>query len=309
MNYNKKLKLFLLVICFSLNSFISHGSQLLEVGVLRDIRPLILKHMFVLDVMTLSNQQPVCGYSIICDDLETLLTSINPFVSEERINKERIKLICYLMISNKQLKNCYFDKMLSVLLSRGHADLMDILLADNRSNIISISSDIINICIMGHHEVLEKLLLVDCNPKNLSTCLLLSANNGRLAVVDKLLTDGRADPSEYDSLCLILSSINGHLDVVKKLIDDGRADPSALESSCLIAAYKFNHLDIVNLLTEDERIDNKLKYMDHLICEYKKGNEFSFDADIVCKDDIEDRESTWDHVDIKHYLKSPPFKN
>jgi hypothetical protein len=57
-----------------------------------------------------------------------------------------------------------------------------------------------------------------------SIALPWAAQNGHVAVVERLLQDARVDPSTYGNHAVLLAAQNGHLAVVDRLLEDDRVD-------------------------------------------------------------------------------------
>jgi hypothetical protein len=83
----------------------------------------------------------------------------------------------------------------------------------------------------------------------------LAAENGQLAIVDRLLQDKRVDPSADNNYAVRLAAENGHLAVVDRLLQDKRVDPSANANWAVRFAAEFGHLAVVDRLLKDDRVD------------------------------------------------------
>ena len=83
----------------------------------------------------------------------------------------------------------------------------------------------------------------------------MAAENGHLAVVERLLQDGRVDPSAYDNYAVRWAAENGHVAVVERLLQEERVDPSADDNRAVQWAAENGHLAVVDRLLEDDRVD------------------------------------------------------
>jgi len=85
--------------------------------------------------------------------------------------------------------------------------------------------------------------------------ILMAAQNGRLAVVDRLLKDSRVDPSVQENSAITFAAENGHVAVVDRLLKDGRVDPAAKNNYPFRVAVNNGHIKVVNRLLKDDRVD------------------------------------------------------
>jgi len=85
-----------------------------------------------------------------------------------------------------------------------------------------------------------------------------AAQNGHIAVVDRLLQDKRVDPSANDNYAVRFAADSGHLAVVERLLQDKRVDPSARKNYAVRQAAARGHLAVVDRLLEDDRVDAAL---------------------------------------------------
>ena len=90
--------------------------------------------------------------------------------------------------------------------------------------------------------------------------LLFAIGKNDSTMVQKLLEDGRADPTALDNSAIRLSARNGYDKVVKLLLDwvgpNGiRVDPAALHNSAIQSSARNGHDKVVKLLLEDGRAD------------------------------------------------------
>jgi hypothetical protein len=83
----------------------------------------------------------------------------------------------------------------------------------------------------------------------------LTACNGHISVVERLLQDERIDPSANDNYAVQVAAQNGHLAVVERLLQDERVDPSADDNYAIRMAAFNGHLAVVDRLLEDDRVD------------------------------------------------------
>ena len=90
--------------------------------------------------------------------------------------------------------------------------------------------------------------------------LLFAIGKNDSTMVQKLLEDGRADPTALDNFAIRSSARNGYDKVVKLLLDwvgpNGiRVDPTADGNSAITGSAKNGHDKVVKLLLEDGRAD------------------------------------------------------
>ena len=85
-------------------------------------------------------------------------------------------------------------------------------------------------CKINNIELVNLLLLFDCDPLTNNAAIRVAAQNGHIDVVDRLLQDGRVDPSADDNFAIRIAYAKGHVAVVDRLLQDetGRVDPSAV---------------------------------------------------------------------------------
>ncbi len=104
----------------------------------------------------------------------------------------------------------------------------------------------------GYADVV-KLLLEDqrANPAvQFSYAIWSSSENGHADVVKLLLADGRANPEANYDAAIRVSSAMGHTDVVKLLLADPRVNPRANRNIAIKMAKKNGYPDVVELLQE-----------------------------------------------------------
>jgi DNA-binding FrmR family transcriptional regulator len=109
----------------------------------------------------------------------------------------------------------------------------------------------------GHLAVVERLLQDECvDPSDCDDlAVLCAAENGHLAVVVRLLLDERVDPSARDNDAVRAAAENGHVAVVDRLLEDDRVDPSADDNCAVRLAAENGHFAVVDRLLEDDRVD------------------------------------------------------
>ena len=105
---------------------------------------------------------------------------------------------------------------------------------------------------------------------------------GHTSVVQLLLADGRADPSNEYTLRTTLR--NGHEDTVAALLGDPRVDPTAGNGWLLKAALKYGYNDVVTLLKADPR----MAPWAHLTLEDDEVEEFNVESDDDGSEDDDD---------------------
>lgn len=79
-----------------------------------------------------------------------------------------------------------------------------------------------------------------------------AVKNGHVNVVDRLLQDPRVDPSDYYNSPLLDAVANRHTALVERLLRDERSRPTL---SVLIRAAWYGSMEIVELLLNDVRVD------------------------------------------------------
>jgi surface antigen len=82
-----------------------------------------------------------------------------------------------------------------------------------------------------------------------------AAENGHLAVVERLLQDERVNPSDGNNLAVRSAAHYGHLEVVERLLEDDRVDPSADNNDAVRLAAQRGNLAVVEQLLQDKRVD------------------------------------------------------
>jgi hypothetical protein len=100
----------------------------------------------------------------------------------------------------------------------------------------------------------------------------LAAENGHLAVVERLLQDKRVDPSADDNYAVRWAAQNGHLAVVERLLQDKRVDPSADDNYAVRLAAENGHLAVVERLLQDERVDPSTTTPDNYAVRWENGH-------------------------------------
>ncbi|KNC47162.1 ankyrin domain-containing protein [Thecamonas trahens ATCC 50062] len=114
------------------------------------------------------------------------------------------------------------NMVLTIAAKHGHADVVALLLADDR------------IDPARHH----------------SAALGSAAEHGHLPVVELLLADGRADPSARDNFAIRWACEAGASGVVEALLRDPRTDPNVDDLAPLSIAAERGHAPIVRMLLE-----------------------------------------------------------
>jgi hypothetical protein len=93
---------------------------------------------------------------------------------------------------------------------------------------------------------------------DLTECLLFAARRSNADIVELLLQDGRADPTENESECLRQAcwhACASCASMLQMLLDDRRADPTAWNSACLKIACDSGCASAVRMLLNDGRAD------------------------------------------------------
>lgn len=78
--------------------------------------------------------------------------------------------------------------------------------------------------------------------------LIVAAERGYLATVNRLLKDPRVNPGDFNNAAIRSAAWRGHANVVKRLLEDSRVDPSAASNFALRTAIERNHEEVVKLL-------------------------------------------------------------
>ena len=85
--------------------------------------------------------------------------------------------------------------------------------------------------------------------------IMIAAGNDNPEMLDLLLRDGRADPTESNSIAIVRASETGNAGIMQMLLRDGRADPSTVSNAAINIAAREGHDDAVRLLLNDPRVD------------------------------------------------------
>jgi ankyrin repeat protein len=99
----------------------------------------------------------------------------------------------------------------------------------------------------------DSIDLIDDNP------ISCASSRGFTEIVQLLLNDGRADPTDDSNYALYIASKNGHIEVVRLLLQwssgTKRVDPTADDNCAIRIASENGHIEIVLLLLQDPRVD------------------------------------------------------
>ena len=87
-----------------------------------------------------------------------------------------------------------------------------------------------------------------------NSTLVWACENGISEVVKVLLLDSRVDPTVREGYCLSEACFLGHVEVVRLLLQDGRIEPTLNNSLCLFNACLQGHIDVITLLLNDGRV-------------------------------------------------------
>ncbi|KAJ3339138.1 hypothetical protein HDU91_001069 [Kappamyces sp. JEL0680] len=160
---------------------------------------------------------------------------------------------------NLLIKECALKGMqhLASYLLEHHASDIDPACANNLP--------ILKACTKGHLDVVLLLLLdhrVDPAAQS-NKAIKLAAMNGYLGIVEVLLNDPRVDPSGdkntpgiFAEFPLTLASKYGHVEVVRRLLADKRVDPRDDAGAALIQSSKNGHAEVVEVLLDLPGIRN-----------------------------------------------------
>jgi hypothetical protein len=103
-----------------------------------------------------------------------------------------------------------------------------------------------------------RALLTDASDAECTSALSAAVTLNRSDIVNLLLADGRADPTEDDSYKLRFAAYNRMEAITVAMLADGRADPSAYRSDALYgamrSAVRHRDMSIVEALLRDGRV-------------------------------------------------------
>ena len=189
-------------------------------------------------------------------------------IFEEEIKKYR-GYLSYILSQNYHIINPLF---LIIASKKGHADVVEQLLSDSRTNLNHQTKkgwtalDMASTC--GHANAVHLLLKYSANPNELlpngTTALYSASQSGSTGVVEQLLRDPRTNPNQASKGCTPLSTASawGHADIVRLLLEQkGKrsVDPNQLSSKYrtpLHLAAKKGSVDVVRLLMMDPRTNH-----------------------------------------------------
>jgi hypothetical protein len=81
-----------------------------------------------------------------------------------------------------------------------------------------------------------------------------AAENGHLAVVERLLQCEGVDPGACGSNAFCLAALRGHLAVVERLLQCPGVDPTADDNLAIWGAVRNEHLAVIERLLRDRRV-------------------------------------------------------
>ena len=92
-----------------------------------------------------------------------------------------------------------------------------------------------------------------------------ASESGHLELVCLLLRDFRVDPSAVWNYSVVFASSRGHVNVVRELMDDQRVDPSADQNLALELASRGGHHSVIRELLKDKRVNPSSRHNVSLI--------------------------------------------
>ena len=114
----------------------------------------------------------------------------------------------------------------------------------------------IDSCQNGNHELVGLLLEFYAYHNDfIQHAICWVSENSHIAVIDRLLQEGRVDPSANNNHAIRYASARGHIAVVDRLLQEGRVDPSANNNSAIRWASRNGHIAVVDRLLQDRRVD------------------------------------------------------
>jgi hypothetical protein len=149
---------------------------------------------------------------------------------------------------------------------------------------------LIGAAIAGDLDGVEQRLLDGDNPSAMDNrAIQAAAEDGHLAVVDRLMRDARVDPAAGDNAAIACAACNGHHAVVERLLQDPRVDPAAGDNTAIFHAASGGHLAVVELLLRDPRVDpsaadNVAISQASVMCSLGVVENLILEEGIVCED-------------------------
>ena len=137
----------------------------------------------------------------------------------------------------------------------------------------------------GRLAVVERLLQFNwVDPAaNGNYAIRTAAQEGHWQVVARLLQDDRVDPAAEESYTIRMAASNDHLQTLQLLLQDGRADPSADKNYAIRIAAQNGHLKVVERLLQDDRVDPSANSNDAIGSAAREGHVKV--VDILLQDD------------------------
>jgi ankyrin repeat protein len=139
---------------------------------------------------------------------------------------------------------------------RGHADIVNLLLADPRVDLSEDGDRALSSAVSWGHTAVVRRLLADphVNPNNDDQVVITTASeNGYTDIVRMLLADDRFDPSVDNNAPIRYAAASGHTGAVKLLLADPRVNPRDVYDYALNMAKRYEYYDIVKLLQNHAR--------------------------------------------------------
>jgi len=162
-----------------------------------------------------------------------------------------------MLLGDVRLSRTNLKQTMVMASQRGYAEVVRILLADNRSDPSVSNDNAIRLASSNGHVDVVRILLEDGRANlnaNDDEVIWCACSGGHVDVVRALLADGRADPSADYSRSIRSASWKGHSEIVRMLLEDGRVDPSTYTNSALYGAVQLKLIDVVQILMLDSRV-------------------------------------------------------
>lgn len=114
---------------------------------------------------------------------------------------------------------------------------------------------IISLCGPYNSDVLQEILNNWHGSEGFDHAIFRVVLDNKFHLLEVLLKDKRADPSEFDNLPLREACLKGMINFVERLLKDERVDPNSGGGIPLNNACSIGHLGIVKLLLKDKRVN------------------------------------------------------
>jgi hypothetical protein len=132
--------------------------------------------------------------------------------------------------------------------------------------------NLVNACLNGDLDRVKRVLHnIDTSAYYYNRAIKVACRQGHVKIVEALLQDGRADPSDYENNSIRGACTHGHIDIVKLLLQDERVDPTDAANDAIKWASFYGHVKVVEALLQDGRVDPTATY--NWAIEYAKTQE------------------------------------